>query len=299
MGEHRVNDSEAIGKDPLDELIEETVKEIAQQYRIEDSILREQVAIQFRANKLITESVRKGQTAQQIKRTRAFKDAAKSIKKELYYKLRCYHGDPDREESLTRELASTGDLKIAEQLALLHASTRERFPNRIAFYRAVSRFIDTPKTILDIGCGVHPLMFDFSCLAPDWASYVAIDKDPKAIATLAAFAQGTEETRLRPLLWNIQEGWEPVQSASSLSRFDVAFLFKLVPVVERQEPEFLMTLRQTPAHRLVITGSKQALTKHQDIEKRERASIERFCKAMGRQVIGEFEIEEEFAIVVQ
>ena len=72
--------------------------------------------------------------------------------------------------------------------------------------------------------------------------YWALDKDPRAIAAAREYARVRADKRLRPVQWNIADGWQAVFAAGLPARCDLGLLLKVVPVVGRQSPELLRVL---------------------------------------------------------
>ncbi|HMG05211.1 MAG TPA: hypothetical protein VK581_07095 [Chthoniobacterales bacterium] len=238
-----------------------------------------------------------------MKRTRIFQQALTNAKRQAYHELRRYTSDSKHQSMLLSQIenANTSNpeeiRRLALELAYTHASTRERFHHREEFYRTLLVLLGKPRTILDVGCGLNPLLHPLDKPSP-LTLYVGADKDPNAIAAVGAYARSLKERRLMAVKWNISEGWKRLISISGISEFDVAYLFKLVPVIQRQSPELLRILSDTPARLLVVTGSRVALAKRQSIERREHSVLLRFSAAAGRQVRDEFSVGEEFGFVL-
>jgi hypothetical protein len=76
-------------------------------------------------------------------------------------------------------------------------------------------------------------------------------------------------------------------------------MLKLLPVVERQTPALVSVLANAPAHGLLLTGSKEALTKRKQIGRRELATLERFIDLHGLKRVGSFETPDEIGILAQ
>jgi 16S rRNA (guanine(1405)-N(7))-methyltransferase len=67
-----------------------------------------------------------------------------------------------------------------------HASTRERLPLLDRFYAEIFAGLPPPRTVLDLGCGLHPLALPWMGLPPD-AVYSCYDIDAGLIAFLNRF----------------------------------------------------------------------------------------------------------------
>lgn len=292
--------------DAAQALIDEVVATLVRRYRIDEAAARSAVREAFAGNAALRQIVARENSPARIMRTRVFKDAVANLKRSVYYGLRRYSADETKQHALIARLSEMSDAApesveaLALEIAATHASTRERLDGRDDFYRQLFSLIDAPRTILDVGSGVQPLVFPFSKLEGTLACYTAIDKDASAVAAVNAFARACGERRLRALRWDIREGWSPELTAfSDGQKFDVAFLFKVITVVARQQPELLPVLATTPARVWVVTGSKQSLTKRQDIERRERNVLLEFCESAGRRVASEFSAGEEFGFILK
>ncbi|HUR53494.1 MAG TPA: hypothetical protein VMZ71_05165 [Gemmataceae bacterium] len=243
------------------------------------------------------------ESGEKLIRTRAFKDAAAAAKKHVYYSLRRYRppaseGDAAAALEQLRTLPSGGaaDARdvLARTVAVGHRSTAERLHSLDEFYAALFAAVGTPRSILDIGCGVQPLLFPFDEAGRRVERYLALDKDPQAVEAVEAYARARGDGRLSAVRSDLSGGWP-----AGCGEFDLALMLKLIGVVERQDRELLDVLAHAPARRWVVSGSKVALAKQQDIERRERATLRRFVELAGRRVVGEFGAGEEFALVVE
>ncbi len=289
---------------PGEALVQDVVSTIVRRYRIDEESAKNIVEEIFSKDEALRKVVEKEKSESKVKRTRAFKEAVAGVKRTIYYSLRRYSVNRDDQRALIAKLshAEGAPREVIEGLALeiarSHASSRERLAHRDEFYSQLLPLIDSPASILDVGSGMQPLLFPFDQVS-GLKLYLAADKDADSVAAVNAFAQASGEGRLTAINWDLRNGWQSIFEASGVSRFDVAFLFKLVPVIERQNPELLDVLLETPARRWVVTGSMISLTKRQRIEKRERAIVRRFCEAANRRVIHEFSVAEEFGIVAE
>ena len=73
-----------------------------------------------------------------------------------------------------------------------------------------------------------------------------------------------------------------------------------MPVVARQTPGLLGTLAAVPARRMVVSGSRVALTKRSSIEDRERGLLERWFSEHDLEPTGDvMALDEELVFVVE
>jgi hypothetical protein len=106
-------------------------------------------------------------------RLAAYKQFVKKARKGIYYQLRRYKGDSadiaQLCELLRQNAGKSPDsgpvAQIVSELLAAHVSTVERTPYYKDFYSNLFAAISPPKSILDIGCGLHPLSYPFFCRA--------------------------------------------------------------------------------------------------------------------------------------
>lgn len=244
--------------------------------------------------------------AKSLQRTRAFKQAADDAKKKIYYQLRNYRDDAAKQaitEKLSRLSRDSSAKEIQEtkqHILESHISTRERLPDRETFYHQMAQCVPPPQKVLDIGSGVQPLMFPFdSQWAQQVTTYVAVDQNAWDVQCVDAYSRlDASATHLTAQQWSLSEGWGQLRESTQTDHFDLALMLKIVPVIHRQERELLQQFCEMPATHWLITGSRIAMTKRENIEKREKRVIENFLSLTGRSIKAEFEIEHEFAWLV-
>ena len=108
----------------------------------------------------------------------------------------------------------------------LHPSTRERLPVLEAFYAFLAPYTRDAKTVLDIGCGFHPCAFPFMGFPKDLL-YRGGDIDHDTVEVIRAFFQRLQVSCDIQIMDAARE--TPIEMA------DIAFLFKLIPVLEQQK----------------------------------------------------------------
>jgi len=253
---------------------------------------------------------------QDVTRLKAYKTFIKDVRKHIYYYLRQYQPERDTAECLRQQLAnmiaasaSPQDMKaIIQQVLRTHISTHERFAYYQEFYATVFGMLDPPRTIVDVGCGVHPLSYPYgqadyagfgvriASIPPDL--YVAIDKQPEVIETLQIFASTVAPTRLVPVCADIEEVTWMTYLEEQDEMFDLAVMLKLIPVLARQQRHLMMRLAQIPARYMLITAATEAMTRKQNIRRREERFLREFIELTGRQVRTAFQVGSEFGFLL-
>ena len=133
----------------------------------------------------------------------------------------------------------------------LHASTRERLHVLPEFYGFIFENIGQADSILDIGCGFNPFSMPYFPTKPK--NYHALDIDSR-IADLNN--RYFESAGLPPLASCVDVALDTPKVTA-----DAAFLFKLLPLIDRQNKGRSANLiREIDARFLVITYPTKSLT---------------------------------------
>jgi hypothetical protein len=254
-------------------------------------------------NEEIRKIIMNAASDKQLSKNGAFREFIKKNKKDLYYKLRKYKSSDD---ALVDAVASAENdateerrIELLGRVADFHVSSQERVSYNALFYQKLAIVIGAAATVADVGCGVQPLFLPRAQF-PSLEKYIALDKDRESVELMQKFKSTFKEQYawLHPQVWNIGNGWEQVRETAGINTFDAALLLKLVPVVKRISPALVEALAKCPAETMIISGVKEAMVKKQDVERRERKAISNFIAASGRKAVDEFELENEFFIIV-
>ena len=287
--------------DIMEELILEESTAIARQYRINQVQAAERLRSEFGCNPKVKDLVAKASRAADVRRTRHYRNIVTRIRKDIYYDLRRYvkaEGELEQAviglENVNPKTPSRDIDHLFRQVVNCHESTKERLDQLETFNACILEYLENARTIVDVGCGVYPLVFPIR----NGQSLVALDTDEMAIRAVNAWSQLQAHRHVEAIRWSLEDGWGKVSPLQEEFTFDVALMFKLVPVVQRQNRELLTLLAQVPATRWVVTGSRIALAKRQNIERRERRVLMNFARMANRQIVAEFSIETEFGFVL-
>jgi SAM-dependent methyltransferase len=279
-------------------LVEELLGSVLRAYRVDGELARRLVVEALaREHRLVRLAAAGG--------TRQFKALSAAVRRRVYHQLRRYQREPaDGEgegasaERLRASAAGPERERLLRSLAGRHVSTRERLRELDAFHRQLFALIGRPASVLDVGCGLYPLLFPFDGAGRGVAAYVAVDKHPGWVEAVAAYAQARGDGRLLPLRLDVAGGWAPLLERAGRARFDVALLLKLVPVLQRRQRATLEVIRRTPARMLLLTGSVSSMTRRERVDRRERAVLRRLVGEAGWSVVGELDTDEEFGLAV-
>ncbi|GAA2961367.1 hypothetical protein [Actinokineospora diospyrosa] len=273
--------------------------DIVRRYRIEHDQAVDMVVESFGRNRALVTAIADADSVDKVKRLRVYRDAATAAKKEIYHHLRRYRpAESSATEAVDRLVDLPPDVSLADAVQAVvagHISTAERLGNLDSFFSQLFDHIGTPDTILDVGCGVLPLVFPLD--DPPVSQLWAVDTDPEAIRAVSAYAR--TDARIHPVRWDLTEDWPALTAQGLPPRVDVALVLKVLPVVARRAPNALEVLARTPADLLVFSGSRTAMAKRQDIERRETGVLRRFFADHGFTEVGEFRTEDEVCLVVR
>ncbi len=257
------------------ELVREQAGKICETYKISQdevsNILVSKIEDYPKLKKLIADA----NNLKSVYRTREFKDFIKKIRKEIYFQLRTYK-------------------KVSDSITDSHISTRERAPYLQDFFKQIDGYLQGAETILDLGGGLFPASFPFD-IYPKLKKYVWVDKNKDAYEILKKHPHNKLILHNYPLNKNNWEYYLP----NGKKEFDLVFMLKLIPVLHRQERHLLEFLSTVPAKLVLITGSKEAMVKKQDIFKRENAVITKFIDNHQKEIIKKIDLPNEFGYLIE
>ncbi|HCK93622.1 MAG TPA: hypothetical protein DHW71_11565 [Gammaproteobacteria bacterium] len=271
---------------------------IAKKYRVPAETARDMVLVHWQQKQDLLKLVAESSTEKAVARTRIYKDPERDVTRKVYYELRRYQAEQSVDPMIDElRQSQEGDAREKARLALVqnHVSTAERMSHLDEFWTQIKTYWGEPSSLLDLGCGLLPLVYPYADHKLD--RYLALDRSTDSINTIQAFKEVYGKDMLETHEWKITDGWDVIGDQSYI--FDVALMLKFVPVVARQEPESLNILGQVPARKVIITGCKTAMVKQQDISRRERASILAFAEEQGLDLLDEFETPDEVGFVFQ
>ena len=294
-------------EDLLAWLAADLADQVVQHYRITPADAVAMILADWQARPRLVAAAASANSPGDVRRLRVYRDAAAATKRDVYHRLRRYRAAGTAFDDAVQALAGLppGSLpnlvtELVTAVAAAHVSTAERLPHLDEFVAELTVVTGAVETVVDAGCGVLPLLFPLDPPAGHGVrEYWALDKDSRAITALREYARVRADQRIRPLQWNIADGWQAAFAAGLPARCDLGLLLKVVPAVRRQAPGLLRTLAAIPADRLVISGCRTAMAKRRDIERRETRELQRFCAEHALTEIGRFRTADEICLVVQ
>ncbi len=287
------------------ELIEAEAERIATRYRVAPREALRALSEAFADEPELSARVRERHGEEDVTRWRDYRRVVRRCRKELYYGLRRYYRRPaeadrllEQWERATGAASRVADVaELREALLQAHASTRERLAHVAEFYERLFELAGAPASVLDVGCGMYPLSYPFDGAGRATQLYAAVDRDARAIRALGAYAPLVRPARLEARRLGFDEPDWPAKLPWD-GPFALCLMLKVVPVLARLERGALEAMRYVPAERILLTGSTQAMTRREGIERRERAVLERFIAESGRPVLGELRAGTEFGYLL-
>ena len=238
----------------------------------------------------------------------------KKTKKKIYYFLRQYkHKSIEELEEKLSELKKVLEkekkldktTELHKQLLSMHISSEERLGSYEKFYEKIFAVTGKPETILDVSTGFNffsvPLMklkkvffvgTEFRKeLVEEINSYFSLIAEYSEIKG-NGFLLDLKDTDfdLRNELLELNNGKE----------FDVAFLLKLIPVMEREKKGITENLiNSIPAEWIILSVSKESMTKKEKIAFRETAVIKKFIKENSLYLRAKLDFENEIVFITK
>jgi len=290
----------------LEELAADLARDVVRRYRIDEGRAVEVILDEWSRNLRLLAVTASAGSAKEAQRTRVYKDAVTAIKRTIYSRLRAYRSEPAAFDEALQTLVGLPEDSSPQQveeaataIAAAHVSTAERLGHRQDFLRVLEAASPPGSpVVVDVGAGVLPTLLGAGWLDRQGVTqYWGPDKDAKAVAAVQAYAARLPRGLVRPVQWTVAEGWDALHRRGLPETCDVAWMLKVVPVVLRQEPQLAGVLASAPAPRLLISGSRVAMAKRQNIEARERRVVQRFCTDHGLRIIDEHATDDEFFLV--
>jgi len=145
------------------------------------------------------------------------------------------------------------DQEISEKILCLHTSTKERMWYVSEFYNFIFENIGPIKSVLDIGCGLNPFTLPYIPNNGEILEYHALDIDNR----IADLNNRYFISRGMPALAGCSDVAVEMPGISA----DVVFLFKLLPLIERQaKGRSLQLLKKIDAQYMIVTYPTKSLS---------------------------------------
>lgn len=211
--------------------------------------------------------------AEELPKARNADDAVKRVKRRLHQAVGAF-----RSARAPATVAWPANDPAALREACLaamreHASARERMSHLESFYPRIWEVTGTPRSVLDLGCGLNPLALPWMRIGD--ATYHAVDVDAVALDAARGFLGEVGQphvAEVRDLVVDL-----PVEPA------DVALLLKLVTTLDRQHPDAAARLlRELRVGHAVVSFAARSLHGRGNHARAYRERLERLVAEAGR-----------------
>lgn len=134
-----------------------------------------------------------------------------------------------------------GDEEAFQKTLRLHSSTRERTEGAKALYDRILTAVGRPNKVLDLACGMNPLILGHMGLAVR-----GVDISGGCVRLVNEWA--------RICGWDVHAECRDLLCEPEMETADIALMMKLLPVLEQQKKGASMELiRSVPAEKLCVT----------------------------------------------
>jgi len=210
------------------------------------------------------------------------KEVEDIVRQKLHNLVAPYLGDPDYAElldslrDLPPELGSADVRQFCLQVLNAHSSTRERIPVDEEFYREIFRFTGTPRTIMDVACGLNPFALPWMHLQSD-TRYLAYDLHQPRVDLINAFLAHVGQ--------NGSAIHQDILVDPPKVPADVVFFFKEAHRFDQREHGCNRSfLRKLPAKYILLSLPTVSLTGRRSMLDQDRRLVEAACDGQGWQV---------------
>lgn len=232
--------------------------------------------------------------AEELPRARNADDAVKRVKRRLHQAVGAFRGAGTPSalaDAWTGDLQDSGFQAACADAMRGHASTRERLPHLEGFHAGIWAHTGVPRSVLDLGCGLHPLSLPWMGIGD--ATYLASDVDHRPLESVRAFLELVGQPHGIDARDVVAD--PPTDAA------DVALLLKLVTTLDRQDPEAAARLlRGLRARHAVVSFPGRSLAgRGRGMERTYRERLERLVGDAGRvSAVAESSVPNELVFVL-
>jgi 16S rRNA (guanine(1405)-N(7))-methyltransferase len=237
----------------------------------------------------------------------------KKTKKSIYYYLRQYkQEEPEKvqekfselKEKLKKEKKLEKTISLHKELLKMHISSKERIPFYSKFYEKIFKVTGIPESILDVSCGFNYFSVPFMKFNGFYAGTEHKKEFVNKINEYFFLIEEFSEIKGKGFLLDLKEkDFDSRNELLELNKgklFDVAFVLKLIPVMEREKKGLTENLIELiPAKWIVLSCSKESMTKKEDISFRETFLINKFIKENSLYLSSRIDFDNEIVFVVK
>jgi len=158
----------------------------------------------------------------------------KDIRKELHLSYASFQTKKkSQRQKYLAQMRENLDNKLTEKLLLITLSTKERLHDYKKLYKQIFKITSTPKTIIDLGCGLNPVSYPYMNLTNKKLKYYAYDIDTDDMDFLNDYFTIMKKHGLdgKASILNLKNK----SKVSKLPKADIIFLFKVIDILDKSE----------------------------------------------------------------
>ena len=297
-----------------EKIVQDSVKIILKRYKISEEKAEEFFLEEAFKNKKFMKNVLEFSERKNFEKWSEYRKVLKKAKKNIYYFLRQYKHEPEEKikekfgelkKALKKEGKIEKTLELHKELLEMHVSSRERTESYKNFYEKIFKVTGKPESILDVSCGFNYFSLPFMKL--EKLSYAGTEFKKEFVEEMNryfALIKNYSEIKAKGFLLDLKErDFETRNELLDLNKgkeFDIAFLLKLIPVMEREKRGSTDGLIETiPAKWIVLSVSKESMTKKEKIAFREVKIIKNFIKQNSLYVNATIDFENEIVFITK
>ncbi len=295
-------------------IIKKAVEKIVARYKISAEQAEQIFLDEAVKNKKFMKNVLEFSEKRNFEKWHEYKKLMKKTKKTIYYFLRQYKHEPEEKvkeklielkNALEKEKKLEKTVLLHKELLSMHISSKERINSYEKFYEKIFAVTGIPKTVLDVSCGFN--YFSVPFMKTKKLFYVGTEHKKEFVKEINDYFElikNYSEIKGKGVLFDLKEtdfdSRNELLYLNNEKTFDVAFLFKLIPVMEREKKGVTQNLIDViPAEWIVLSASRESMTKKEKISFRETAAINKFIKENALYLSAKIEFENEIIFIVK
>ena len=221
-----------------DDIIAALVKKIKEKKEfktVDDGFCLEKIRQFLVLNRKMREKCAAAQKYADIERSADIKKLIKEIRALLRTSYGLFqHGDIEKARQMIQKTKKNEHLLPA--LLELHASTKERLPHYLRFFKDIFGIVGKADSILDLGCGFNPLAVPWMGHAPK--TYAAVELYETDVAFIKEYFKRTaHETKLEAHTIDLEK--KEQRLVLYHKKYDLVFALKLFDLLKKKTVEDL------------------------------------------------------------
>ena len=295
-------------------IVNDAVKKITKLYKISEEKAEEFFLEEALKSRKFMEKALEFSEKKNFAKWNEYRKIMKKARKKIYFSLRQYKHEPEEkinekfaelEVKLKKEKKLSKTISLHEELLGMHVSSKERIPFYREFYEKIFKVTGTPESVLDVSCGFN--YFSVPFIKAEKLFFAGTEYKKEFVEQMDRYFSLAEKysgIRGKGFLLDLRntdfDTRNELLDLNNGKKFDVAFVLKLIPVMEREKKGLTENLIDIiPAEWIVLSCSKESMTKKEKISFRETASIKKFIKENSLYVNARIDFPDEIVFVVK